>query len=629
MDSINEKLKEYIEKKFSNITNIKDISREIISEAYLRYKKAKNQDPVQEDYPYIQRIAYNLAIDKYNLKHWEYSNVLNYDDLSNYLNEHDKKIQTLDKTKEEQFIKKTLSGLKDVEKDVIQLKYYENLDFHQISEKLNIKYETVRTIHKRTLKKLKPQLSSFFGYSETGVITPLPHITKEENEIKNLIKRGNLLVLIGKIKKAEELIKESIEKAYDSGNTLLIAFSLNAMGSLLSFEGFYDDALNFFENALTLYAEHEDELGRAKILGNIGNIYNYQGQLKKAEKNYKEAIKICEDLSNFKELRYPLGNLGVIYQKQSKYQEAIECFKKMIEIGNETNDRGSTIAALCNIGSVLLNIGKLDEAMDYNQKCLEMSGMEDNAKIYSNALGNIALIYDIQGNFKRAVEYYQKQIKLCKEINNKRGLMNASCNLAGIKLQSGEYDEALKLYETQLEIALELKDEISAPMAYNGMAYVYQYMKNFEKADELYEEFIPILEEKNLKSYLCQALANRAEMYFDMQRFDESEKLNLEALQIAEEIEDPIIIFQTKILKSEIDFRNGDKEKPINDLKEMLEEWKDIQEQARIYYELYKFSQDEEFRQKGIELYQALFQANSDISYSRRIKELQNCFKDD
>lgn len=59
------------------------------------------------------------------------------------------------------FLLKQLENLKEKERLVIELRYFSNQSFYQISEALNIKENNAKVIHHRALRKLKQNLPEY------------------------------------------------------------------------------------------------------------------------------------------------------------------------------------------------------------------------------------------------------------------------------------------------------------------------------------------------------------------------------------------------------------------------------------------------------------------------------------
>lgn len=60
----------------------------------------------------------------------------------------------------------SLDTLREIERTILTLRYYQDCSFAEISRKTNVKLNTVLTIHYRALEKLRPRLSRLIDYNE-------------------------------------------------------------------------------------------------------------------------------------------------------------------------------------------------------------------------------------------------------------------------------------------------------------------------------------------------------------------------------------------------------------------------------------------------------------------------------
>ncbi len=163
MEGLRQKLIEFIINKFSNIENIDEFAEDIVNQAFINCRTSKNYKKENENFGYLSQICKNLAIKKYKLFKWELANLINYEDLDEDLDE----ILVDDRYNQNNlyrdFIKNSFKRLKSIEEKILYLKYYGDLTFAEISEKTDIKINTILSHHRRALNKLKPYFILAFG----------------------------------------------------------------------------------------------------------------------------------------------------------------------------------------------------------------------------------------------------------------------------------------------------------------------------------------------------------------------------------------------------------------------------------------------------------------------------------
>ncbi|MFO7557532.1 MAG: tetratricopeptide repeat protein [Desulfobacterales bacterium] len=127
---------------------------------------------------------------------------------------------------------------------------------------------------------------------------------------------------------------------------------------------------NNYQDAVTEYKEcsaHPKATPSNRVASNIllGNCYYVLSKLNHAEKHYKEALKLSKDVEDKQEMlrgkSAALGNIGVIYQTEGDLDEAMSYYKDSLSISREIGDRKEETKVLGNIELIYKNKNNLDE----------------------------------------------------------------------------------------------------------------------------------------------------------------------------------------------------------------------------------------------------------------------------
>ncbi|HBI22910.1 MAG TPA: hypothetical protein DDX84_01565 [Nitrospiraceae bacterium] len=138
---------------------------------------------------------------------------------------------------------------------------------------------------------------------------------------------------------------------------------------------------------------------------NLGNVYEKQGRLDEAIKEYLIALKIKPDDAEIH------NNLGVVYYEQSRVDDAIKEYLTALKIKPDYGD------AHYNLALVYHGQGRLNEAIKEYMVALKIK--PDDAEIHNN----LGLAYAIQGHLDESIHEFQITLKL------KPDHANASFNL--------------------------------------------------------------------------------------------------------------------------------------------------------------------------------------------------------
>ncbi|MFW9861874.1 MAG: cache domain-containing protein [Candidatus Thorarchaeota archaeon] len=119
-------------------------------------------------------------------------------------------------------------------------------------------------------------------------------------------------------KKAMELLEDAVAIDLTLGNQRGLAKRFDAQGLVLVREGRYSQALSKFEEALKTAAAEGYERSMAYIHYHMGELFQVQGKLKKAEDEYNDAIRLGEITEEFWLVVYAMQNLADVLDQRDK-----------------------------------------------------------------------------------------------------------------------------------------------------------------------------------------------------------------------------------------------------------------------------------------------------------------------
>jgi tetratricopeptide (TPR) repeat protein len=191
---------------------------------------------------------------------------------------------------------------------------------------------------------------------------------------------------------------------------------LVALGRLMLEMGSYDRAEYFYLEGLPI--EKNNSLRQAAILNNLGKIYHDQDKYDQALEYYEDAVKIQrnyfpEDHSTFST---DYNNIGTIYQKQKKIDLALEYFQRALKIEMKASKPDEELIALFNnnIGLIYNDQKNFSQGLIYHEKCLQMNEKLLPSTHPSLALShhNLAISLFSLARFDEALYHAQKAIDI-------------------------------------------------------------------------------------------------------------------------------------------------------------------------------------------------------------------------
>jgi len=158
----------------------------------------------------------------------------------------------------------------------------------------------------------------------------------------------------------------------------------------------------------------------ASYSGKMGYIYWNGGFYNKAIENFNDALEFNSKVGNrngIKTIRY---NLGLIYSEQEQYQQAINQFVKGIEIARSLNQKEGILNGLTNKASALKGFGKHKKSIIAAEQALNIAKELKSLKLIRRCYGLLAENYEAMGNSQKSIEYFDKFSMLDKKIKKEQ-----------------------------------------------------------------------------------------------------------------------------------------------------------------------------------------------------------------
>ncbi len=498
---------------------------------------------------------------------------------------------------------------------------YSDLAFHygqaEVEDKTNeyllkaADYNRLKYQNKRSLK-LYNQLIDNLQKSST-----------DKNDIvKVLLKKASVLRLIGEWDECQEIYEDAMANAKKYKNKEVIGRINNLIGELLILKGNYEDARVHLENAETHFGFAEDNIGKYKVYGNLGNLFFRQGIYEKAKSYFTKSIELSRKENPNKANASIVASLGLTHMNQGNYEEAIQWQKSELEICKRNHDSQGMASLYTNMGIVYFEKGDYDEALTCYEKGLKLSEELGNKLLVSIAIGCIGSVYQHKGNYAKASENFLKDLTICEELGDKQGIAIALGLLGELRSEEGEFDLAIDYLKRNLNLSEELNYRKGIAKAVNALGDIFMAKKEYQKAIDYYNRAIEVAREINNKLVLAESLIEKGEALIEAERMIEAQSIHDEAMTITADLGNLDMIFKGKIFSAKFYFALNKKEEAQDVLQKLAKHYNSNFEKAAIYFWLYQITQKNIYKNKSLQRYTKLHEEAPLHLFKERIKEL-------
>lgn len=281
----------------------------------------------------------------------------------------------------------------------------------------------------------------------------------------------------------------------------------------------YEEALQANEQALSLFQELKDRTGEARTLYNRGIVFFNGGHTEDAIQAYSLALPIYHELqakSSEASTHYLLGRL---YDSTQKTEEAQKHYELALSLYRETKERAGEARLLGEMGDNNKKAKRYDVALDYYQQALPIfHGLQDNSG-EAKALSQIGEIHNLSGNDDKTIAAFQQAVSLYAE--------------------TGNYEQQKDLYSRLLPLFVKRNDKAAQENVAFRMGDILFELDDNEGALSSYQQAYSLLVENNNPSFKAEALYGMGKTQSRLRRYRDAASSFEKAKLIWHELNQP------------------------------------------------------------------------------------------
>lgn len=323
------------------------------------------------------------------------------------------------------------------------------------------------------------------------------------------------------------------------GDYKSVAHDLTNLAAVLQSLDDMEGALEKLTQALDLEV-HDDAFSRMTIFYNIGNIHSKLSRYDDALEYYKEALGPCIEHRLYINQTLVLGCIASLYQKQGRLEESLRYYRQVVEISKRITYPQGCVNGLRGLADILLLRNQGYEALPYLLESItilrELGDMADEA-ISWQIIASIYERYGDQGN--EAVQAWDHVRKLAQKLNDLPRQLKALEGMAKHLRLSGQDDPgALSLLHEAYRLAVGLKKKEDVGRFLNSMAIIQWERRNYDNALNHYEEALILYRELGDDRKVGFILNSIAVTLRSLNRFEEAARIIDRALAVHHKTQD-------------------------------------------------------------------------------------------
>ncbi len=267
---------------------------------------------------------------------------------------------------------------------------------------------------------------------------------------------GNVYLGLGRLEKAESLLRECVELRQDAfpGGHPLIALSLNNWGRVLQKLGEYGQAEQAFRRAIEIGRAPDPDPSRLPLyLSNLASILRAQGKVEEIVPLNDEALRLKRSLHGdvvHKDIATSLNNLGSALLVLGEYERAEPLLRRAREMRRQLKLLAEA-TSLHGLGVLYRDMGELDRAEKSLRESWELRrDVPGSETRVAGIQTNLGVCRQLQGDLDGAEELYRQALEVQWEKAKADDTAKTLREMAALFIAKGEPGEAEELIREAL-----------------------------------------------------------------------------------------------------------------------------------------------------------------------------------
>ena len=314
----------------------------------------------------------------------------------------------------------------------------------------------------------------------------------------------------------------------------------------------YKEALQSFQQALTIYREIKDRKGQAFSLNYIAIVKRTLGDNIESLEFYKQALYIFREIGDRLNEGTVLNNIGKVHEGLGQYPQALEFYQQALSIRQEVGDQTGEAFTLTDLGLINTSLGQYSQAEKFFQQSLDIFRKIGDQRREALTLNAMGVYYRTIDQYPKALESYEQALNIFIKIGERRGEGTSLNNIGDFRRNQGEYSQAQKIFQQALAIFKEVGNKEGEGVALSNIGRVYAHQAQYPQALKFFGEALAIFKQVGDKASEARTLRYIGSAFYQSGKFAEAEKTLRDGMEVLETLRtklsdaNKISIFETQ-----------------------------------------------------------------------------------
>ncbi len=267
----------------------------------------------------------------------------------------------------------------------------------------------------------------------------------------------------------EQELNRELEAARAEDDLPRIGELLNALGLLAAEEQRWQEALNYYREAVTAFEKLEAETDAADepiwrtaqgtVLNNIGDTSLEIGAWRDADYAYTRALAVARQIGDRESEAILLSQLGVTAQAQAQLPRALDLNLQALETYRELGETTPHAALLERVGDLQLQLGQTGAAETTYQQALNAASARNERERLARLWEQLGVLAEARGAQYEAIQYYQEGLARSIELRRAEQQKILYARQGALYIRLGDPERAAHAQRAALDLAVAQDDK--------------------------------------------------------------------------------------------------------------------------------------------------------------------------
>lgn len=439
-----------------------------------------------------------------------------------------------------------------------------------------------------------------------------------------VMKRGALLVTIGKWAEAESLFAQNLARVRAAKRVEFLSEACLKLADILEMRGQTQRALDLAGEAGEICRSRNDQPGIRKYYSMMGKIYIHLSDYRKALEFLSLELELAQKGNETQEVADILGNMGISYYWLGEPAKALEMFEVELSHVKKTANPQSLGNVYHMIGRVHRENRDYERALPYLEQAQELFQATGDLRSINMALGSLAGLYYYQGQYHKALEMYDQQLSISQKMGDIYFLACIHGDIAAIHHDSGNFETSRHHILQGLRYAEHSGDKTSIASTHYLLALLDAEAGDDASALSHFDLSVEFARQTTSGRFSPEYLAAKAWFCYERGMSQQAEETYREVREEARKHGRQDILEKTQLLSDLLEHPKD----PAGVEARLRVQAEGLPDQdpgkAELYYWLWRLDRSEKSRGRALELYSSLYSEVPEYSRLKKITELKS-----